>query len=96
MIHGAQDLRVPFTQGQEFYVALQRLGVPSEMIVYPRTPHGPREPKLLMDVTPRILKWFEHHLQREPQPAEADDDVWQKSGDRRQELEGEKLLDSVF
>jgi dipeptidyl aminopeptidase/acylaminoacyl peptidase len=62
VIHGAQDLRVPFTQGQEFYVALTRLGVRTEMIVYPRTPHGPREPKFLMDVTPRILTWFEKHL----------------------------------
>ena len=47
VIHGANDLRVPFTQGQEFYVSLLRLGVPTEMIVYPRTPHGPREPKSL-------------------------------------------------
>lgn len=64
VIHGAEDLRVPFTQGQEFYVALKRLGVPTEMIVYPRTPHGPREPKFLMDVSPRILAWFEKHLKR--------------------------------
>ena len=59
VIHGEKDLRVPFTQGQEFYRALSRLGVDTEMIVYPRTPHGPREPKLLMDVSERILKWFE-------------------------------------
>ena len=64
VIHGAKDLRVPFTQGQEFYVALSRLGVPTEMIVYPRTPHGPREPKFLMDVSERILTWFEQHLGR--------------------------------
>lgn len=61
VIHGANDLRVPFTQGQEFYVALKRKGVDTEMIVYPRTPHGPREPKFLMDVSPRILAWFEKH-----------------------------------
>lgn len=61
VIHGQNDLRVPFTQGQEFYVALQRLGIDTEMIVYPRTPHGPREPKFLMDVTPRILAWFEKY-----------------------------------
>lgn len=59
VIHGEKDLRVPFTQGQEFYRALSRLGIDTEMIVYPRTPHGPREPKLLMDVSERILKWFE-------------------------------------
>jgi dipeptidyl aminopeptidase/acylaminoacyl peptidase len=64
VIHGANDLRVPFTQGQEFYVALQRRGIDTEMIVYPRTPHGPREPKLLMDVTGRILTWFDKHLGR--------------------------------
>ena len=62
VIHGEKDLRVPFTQGQEFYRALSRLGVDTEMIVYPRTPHGPREPKLLMDVSERILKWFEIYM----------------------------------
>lgn len=65
VIHGENDLRVPFTQGQEFYRALQRRGVPTEMIVLPRTPHGPREPKLQMEVSPLILKWFEKHLRPE-------------------------------
>jgi dipeptidyl aminopeptidase/acylaminoacyl peptidase len=62
IIHGALDLRVPFTQGQEFYVALKRLGIPTEMIVYPRTQHGPSEPKFIMDVTPRVLTWFDKYL----------------------------------
>ncbi|MBX2942927.1 MAG: S9 family peptidase [Cyclobacteriaceae bacterium] len=62
VIHGANDLRVPFTQGQEFYNALKRKGVDTEMIVYPRTPHGPQEPKLLMDVSPRIMAWFEKYM----------------------------------
>lgn len=61
VIHGAQDLRVPTSQGQEFYVALSRRGIDTEMILLPRTPHGPREPKLLMEVSPRILSWFEKH-----------------------------------
>jgi hypothetical protein len=29
-----------------------------------RMAHGPREPKLLMDVTPRILDWSDRHLGR--------------------------------
>ncbi len=62
VIHGENDKRVPFTQGQEFYRALDRKGVPTEMIVLPRTPHGPREPKLLMSVQPIIMEWFETHL----------------------------------
>lgn len=62
VIHGENDKRVPFTQGQEFYRALDRRGVPTEMIVLPRTPHGPREPKLLMSVQPIIMEWFKAHL----------------------------------
>jgi dipeptidyl aminopeptidase/acylaminoacyl peptidase len=62
VIHGENDLRVPFTQGQEFYRALGRLGVPTEMIVLPRTPHGPQEPKLQMEVSKVIMKWFDKHL----------------------------------
>jgi dipeptidyl aminopeptidase/acylaminoacyl peptidase len=69
VIHGERDLRVPFTQGQEFYTALVRRGVPTELIVLPRTPHGPTEPKLLMEVTPRILDWFERHLRGRERPA---------------------------
>jgi dipeptidyl aminopeptidase/acylaminoacyl peptidase len=65
VIHGENDLRVPFTQGQEFYRALGRLGVPTEMIVLPRTPHGPREPKLQMEVSKVILNWFDRHLRPE-------------------------------
>ena len=64
VFHGQNDVRVPFTQGQEFYVSLKRLGVPTEMIVYPRTPHGPREPKFVKDVTPRILRWFDKYLRK--------------------------------
>ena len=67
VIHGAQDLRVPFAQGQEFFNSLRRLGVDTEMVVYPRTPHGPTEPKFLMDVSERILVWFNKYL-RGPRP----------------------------
>ena len=45
-------------------LSLKRMGVPTEMVVYPRTPHGPREPKFLMDVSGRIMTWFEKHLNR--------------------------------
>ncbi len=68
VIHGANDLRVPFTQGQEFFNSLRRLGVDTEMVVYPRTPHGPTEPKFLMDVSERILTWFNRYL-RAPKAA---------------------------
>jgi dipeptidyl aminopeptidase/acylaminoacyl peptidase len=61
IIHGKEDLRVPLSQAQEFYWALSERGVPTEMILYPRTPHGPREPKFTADVSERILIWFENY-----------------------------------
>ncbi len=57
VLHGEQDLRVPVSQGYEFYNALRRRGVETEMVVYPRTPHGPQEPKFLLDVMRRHLRW---------------------------------------
>ena len=65
IIHGSNDLRVPLGQGQEFYWALQEKGVDSEMILYPRTGHGPTEPKFIADVSNQILRWFDKHLGRE-------------------------------
>ena len=64
IIHGDGDLRVPLGQGQEFYWALQEKGVDSEMILLPRTGHGPTEPKLIAEVSNRILKWFDKYIER--------------------------------
>lgn len=64
IIHGDNDLRVPLGQGQEFYWALQEKGVDSEMILLPRTGHGPREPKLIAEVSNHILEWFDRYIER--------------------------------
>jgi dipeptidyl aminopeptidase/acylaminoacyl peptidase len=64
VIHGEKDARVPLSQGQEFYIALKRRGIPTEMIVYPRTQHGPQEPKFIVDIGRRIIAWFDKQLGR--------------------------------
>lgn len=64
VLHGARDERVPPSQGREFYRTLKRRGVPTEMVLYPRSPHAPREPKQQMDITPRMIRWFDQHLGR--------------------------------
>jgi len=64
VIHGLSDVRVPPSQGYEFYHALRRLGRPTEMVVYPRTPHGPQEPKFIQDIGERLIAWFNKHLKR--------------------------------
>ena len=62
ILHGEADVRVPTTQGYEYYGALKRLGVTAKMVVYPRTPHGPREPKFLLDIMQRHLDWVEKYV----------------------------------
>ena len=57
--HGERDIRVPISQGYELYNALKRQNVPVEMVVYPRQPHGIREPKLQLEAMEVNLEWFE-------------------------------------
>ncbi|NIR73186.1 prolyl oligopeptidase family serine peptidase [candidate division KSB1 bacterium] len=64
IIHGEEDERVPISQGHELYNALKRQGCPTEMIVYPRTSHGVREPKFIQDIGERVIAWFNRHLDR--------------------------------
>ncbi|HLK67485.1 MAG TPA: S9 family peptidase [Bryobacteraceae bacterium] len=62
ILHGEADIRVPTSQGYEMYNALKRLGTPVEMVVYPRTPHGPQEPKFVLDIMHRHLDWVAKYL----------------------------------
>lgn len=59
VLHGEADIRVPTSQGYEFYHAMKRLGVTTKMVVYPRTPHGPREPKFILDIAQRNMDWVD-------------------------------------
>lgn len=65
--HGERDERVPLSQGQELYNALKRQGCTTKMIVYPRTPHGIEEPRLLLDCMKRNVEWFEQYVLRAAQ-----------------------------
>ena len=62
ILHGEADVRVPTSQGYELYNALKRQSVICKMVVYPRTPHGPREPKFLLDIMQRNLDWVEKYV----------------------------------
>lgn len=62
ILHGEADIRVPISQGYEFYHALKRQGVTAKMVVYPREPHGPREPKFRLDIMKRHIDWVEKYV----------------------------------
>ncbi|HEX6126706.1 MAG TPA: S9 family peptidase [Pyrinomonadaceae bacterium] len=60
--HGEADVRVPISQGYELYNALKAQGVPTRMMVLPRQPHGPNEPKMQIAAMQSNLEWFEKYL----------------------------------
>ena len=60
--HGDADVRVPISQGYELYNALKMQNVPTRMIVLPRQPHGPNEPKMQLAAMQSNLEWFEKYL----------------------------------
>ena len=60
--HGEADIRVPISQGYEFYNALKAQSVPTRMIVFPRQPHGLQEPKMQIAAMQSNLDWFEKYL----------------------------------
>ncbi len=60
--HGEADIRVPISQGYEFYNALKAQGVPTRMLVLPRQPHGPNEPKMQLSAMQANLEWFEKYI----------------------------------
>jgi dipeptidyl aminopeptidase/acylaminoacyl peptidase len=62
ILHGEADDRVPVSQGYEFYNALKRQGVEVAMVVYPRTPHSPQEPKFMADIMQRHLDWVDRFI----------------------------------
>ncbi|MCA1577320.1 MAG: S9 family peptidase [Acidobacteria bacterium] len=65
--HGEADVRVPISQGYEFYNALKVKGVPTRMLVLPRQPHGPNEPKMQLAAMNANLEWFEKHIGKNAQ-----------------------------
>jgi dipeptidyl aminopeptidase/acylaminoacyl peptidase len=62
LLHGQNDLRVPVSQAIGFHRALRDVGVPTELVVYPREPHGISERAHQIDVLRRVRAWFNRWL----------------------------------
>ncbi len=62
ILHGAEDVRVPLPQSEEFYAVLKAVGVEVEFVKYPREGHGIGEPRHRLDVLKRQLAWFGKYL----------------------------------
>jgi dipeptidyl aminopeptidase/acylaminoacyl peptidase len=66
MRHGVIDVvTTPIGDGEKWFMALKKRGVPTELVRYPRSSHGlsrTGEPWLLVDRLERIRSWFTHWL----------------------------------
>jgi dipeptidyl aminopeptidase/acylaminoacyl peptidase len=62
ILQGDADTVDPLGQSLELYRGLKRYGVETELVVYPREPHGFHEEKHLVDRVNRILAWYDKHL----------------------------------
>jgi len=66
LVQGAVDDRVPPSQAWAFYNALQRVGVPTDLLVLPRQGHGPREPRLQRSVMQYHHDWLTRYTLAAP------------------------------
>ena len=58
IIHGLEDKRVHPEQGLELYQALKIKGVETELVFYPREPHGITEHAHQLDYMERLVGWY--------------------------------------
>jgi dipeptidyl aminopeptidase/acylaminoacyl peptidase len=62
ILQGEADTTDPLSQSQMLYRGLKRYNVPTELVVYPREPHGFREEKHIIDRDRRIVEWIAKYL----------------------------------
>ncbi|MFP4082879.1 MAG: prolyl oligopeptidase family serine peptidase [Candidatus Aminicenantes bacterium] len=59
---GQFDYRCPLPQTEQMYLSLKRLGVETELIIYPGEYHGIRKLDHQFDRLTREIEWFNEHL----------------------------------
>ena len=63
---GEVDWNVPLIHSEQMYQALRRLGVPTELVVYPGESHSIKVPSYQKDRFERYLAWFGRYLKPAP------------------------------
>jgi dipeptidyl aminopeptidase/acylaminoacyl peptidase len=59
---GDKDFNVPIVGGEQMYLALRTLGVPTQLIVYPGQYHTLSRPSFLKDRVERMAAWYTRYL----------------------------------
>jgi len=63
VIHGQQDYRVPDSQGLSVFTALQRRGIPSELLYFPNENHWVLKPADSIEWYDTVLAWLKRWTQ---------------------------------
>ena len=66
LMGGQDDWNVPILNSEQLYQALKRLGVETQLVVYPRQGHGIRVPSYQKDRYQRYLDWYDRFLKPTP------------------------------
>jgi dipeptidyl aminopeptidase/acylaminoacyl peptidase len=56
---GEQDWNVPILNSEQLYQALRRIGIPTQLVVYPGEGHGISVPSYQKDRFERYLAWYD-------------------------------------
>ena len=59
---GEHDWNVPIQNSEQLYQALRRLGVETQLVVYPDEFHGISKPAFQLDRLERYLAWYDKHV----------------------------------
>ena len=59
---GDHDWNVPIQNSEQLYQALRRLGVETQLVVYPNEHHGIRKPAFQLDRLERYLAWYDQYV----------------------------------
>ena len=63
VISGERDYRVPYTQSLQMFTSLQKMNVPSKLIIYSNAGHWPSWYEMALYYTAH-LEWFHQYLGR--------------------------------
>ena len=67
ILQGENDTVDPMGQSQELYRGLKRYGVTTDLVLYPREPHGFQEMKHRLDMQKRMVAWLEKYVKNSGQ-----------------------------
>jgi dipeptidyl aminopeptidase/acylaminoacyl peptidase len=68
ILGGEKDWNVPINNGEQLYQALRRMGVATQLVVYPGQGHGLRVPAYQVDRYERYLAWYDKYVKQLTQP----------------------------